>query len=233
MSEIIDGKGGGKAESAQATGKNPSKLKEAMAVAVAYAQKFLGSGDAGALTPLMPTLFVTGGGGLWEKEDYASLFKCLGARVKVEGGVVGDGAPGGVSLSLSGVVIRGLLAAAFAVADQSLLPQSPPSLLASVLQWSFYATGDLAHVVNAFVWCSSSEENGDDKFGKAQRALREAVDGLNAVLSRQRCLSCGEVTLADKLCAWVLEPVARFAARLCTLHPVEPCCSFHFPHGMV
>jgi len=42
ISSLLDGKGGGRAESAQATGNKPSNLAEAMAKATLFAQSKLG-----------------------------------------------------------------------------------------------------------------------------------------------------------------------------------------------
>ena len=42
ISTLLDGKGGGRAESAQATGNNPAKLAEAIQIATRFAQSKLG-----------------------------------------------------------------------------------------------------------------------------------------------------------------------------------------------
>ena len=215
VSTVIDGKGGGKAESAQATGKDPSKLKEAMGVATAYAQKFLAGGDGGEKP--IPTLFVPGGG-LWGKDDFGALFRFLGAKVKIEDGGDGDGGLGRVSLSLGdGVVVRGLLPASFALCKASLLPQSP-DIFASVLQWCFYATGDLAHVVTAFVWCSANRDSDTGLVDRVEQAVQKEIKGLGAVLEKQTYLVGGPMTLADVLCSWVLEPLARFGEQCFCRH---------------
>jgi hypothetical protein len=135
----MKGKGGGKPESAQASGTNVACLKEAIAKALAFGKSRTGSGGAAPASKASAPQASTPSGSTNPLEDLVQVL------AKDKGVKVEKGKEGGVFIKAGNEIISGCAAVSLYLASQELKGGSNDFDQSRVLQWLYYAQNHLVH----------------------------------------------------------------------------------------
>jgi hypothetical protein len=141
----MKGKGGGKPESAQASGTNVACLKEAIAKALAFGKSRTGGSAGSAPAPQASAPQKSAP----QKSAPTSSINPLEALVQVlakEKGVkIEKGKEGGIYIKIGNEIVSGCAAVSLYLANQELKGGSNDFDQSRVLQWLYYAQNHLVH----------------------------------------------------------------------------------------
>ena len=223
VKDLIGGKGGGKPESAQASGTNVASLAEAMRVAEEFAMqklkaekvklKVTGSGESesqsstgGSGEGVVSVTGAPGSGGVRLVQVTAAL---TGHKVKVVEGSkflleTGDGTQ-----------LTEPVSATVYLASSPVSPAKSPTVelykaQASVLQWLLYSSGDLHHAVAGWVLPTSPDNTcsaaNPGTCAASKASLLARLEALDQSLSTRTYLVGERISLADLSVALTLVP---------------------------
>lgn len=214
ISGLLDGKGGGSAGSAQATGNNPAGLAEALKKATVFAQSKLGlvseiaasTAKLGAEPVDGPTLFSTSGSVRTNIALIASRYANTKLNVVTEvldlpsSTFISNKFP---ALSTGDVHVSGLAAVSVYLAPKSLKGNSLFEE-AQILQWINLAEHELLLAVLVFLDASF---NAKPVQNRARQEIQHYLEILNKILLTHTYLVGETVTLADIAVVCTLAPV--------------------------
>jgi len=218
VTNLLDGKGGGRAESAQAIGNNPANVAQAMAKATEYARDKLGlTADApvDAPTPApaaavvdngMPTLYCAASSTRGSIVQVAARYAGKSLNVQTNGPL-----PSALTLSKVPALLDGSVSL---VGTSAIVSYVAPSTLrgsnaleeAQVLQYINLADQELVPVVLSLLDGAPSAKSG---VARARQELQRYLQALNQVLLTRTYLVGETVTMADVSLVCVLLPAVK------------------------
>lgn len=205
ISSLLDGKGGGRPESAQATGNKPSNLAKAMAEATRFAQSKLGLSTPSPANPVKPeglTLYSAAGSVRGSialiAAEYAQKKLNVVSELEANAPFITNKFP---ALLDGDVHLWGTVAVAFYLS--SLLKGGNALEEAQVLQWVNLAEQEILPAVMSLSIKSAS--------ARARQEVEKQLAALNQLLLTRTYLVGEKVTLADIAVCCVLLPAFKKA----------------------
>ncbi|KAF6214500.1 hypothetical protein GE061_009243 [Apolygus lucorum] len=218
LSKLINGKGGGKAESAQASGTNISALQEVLKVAKEFAAAKLGAPVSSNQQPA-PAKTQTSkaqngpvkgtGSGCAKSQDSAEPAILLPlVALQYSGKQINITSSGGKvesrvidPISKTETVINDVGALSWLASDSSLRREDNPASEAQVIQWMTFASAELQPLAAAFAKAGSSPSQ------DLKKSLAEVTLNLSKVFLHRTYLVGERISLADLSVAAALSPV--------------------------
>ncbi|XP_046469188.1 alanine--tRNA ligase, cytoplasmic [Neodiprion pinetum] len=205
VAPLMQGKGGGKPESAQASGPNFSCLNEALETAKSFANSKLGIPSGG--TELMkkdayssnvegPTLYATSGNIKSYRGQIAARYS--GKKITFE--FVTKKEKVDVVLKDNSVILRDANAIAFYLSNDQLKGAKNVFAESEVIQWMSYADNHILPAVLGWVLPSidfSTAVNSNKLSKIAQEDCKKVLNSLNIILLTKTYLVGEKITLAD------------------------------------
>ncbi|KAF4519092.1 hypothetical protein B566_EDAN001684 [Ephemera danica] len=201
VAPLMNGKGGGKPESAQASGNNVSVLSEVLRIATEYGNSKLGLTAGAASTPVPKA--VPGGYSL-RYDQQSGLARMIMAVAAMSGKNItlqpcSERYP--LTLTLPDKTeLCGVTAVALYLASEQLNGGKDIMDKAKVLQWLYFAQNHLVHYV-------SSAKGKAPANAKQNPHLWSALQSLNDCLLHKTYLATERITLADLAVCYALQPL--------------------------
>lgn len=203
---ILGGKGGGKAESAQASGSNTAALLEAIKLAESFAQQKLG------VTPNTSNVLKnerTPNSLIYQKGSISSLIVLSVVSSSDKEIAISEGAE--LSYTFEGVLLTQLPAIIFAIAPPHLKGDDNPLLQSKILQWFSLADSFFVEVYQYIPLDSQIKVNPKDRIPR--ESFVKTLRFLNAYLTNFTFLVNDRLSVADMFVFGRVLPALKFVLK--------------------